>query len=144
MGRRRSFYARDGRGRFAHTNTVYRKKSSTRRKIAIAGAGAAAVGIAAITVKSAHQAGLRAGYETGKAHGVNQSTQMRSRKGRVLPRSANHDYSKNPYAKGYKPIGKDKRARQVKRATVGTAMRRGRNVARKREARHSAGRRIKS
>lgn len=123
MARRRRFYARDTHGRFARVNGsrgVYKRRMSTRKKIAIAGAGAVAVGVAAYGGRELYRAGARKGWEIGKVQGVKQGKPLRGNRGRFLSDSAKRDYSQNPFARGYRPVGKEGRARKVpKLRTVG-------------------------
>lgn len=141
MGRR-SFYARDGRGRFARTNSTYKRKLSTKKKVAIAGAGAVGVAAVAIGTHQAYRAGGRKGYEIGKKHGVYMGAPLRDKKtGRVRPNADKKDFSQNPYARGYRP-GKRGMQGAAKR-TAGTHIRTARASIRKSEARHAAGHKIK-
>ena len=122
MGRRK-FYARDRSGRFARTagsKGVYRKKASTRRKVAYAAGAAAIVGGAAIGGRELYRAGGRKGFEYGKAQGIKEGKPLRGRKGKFLPDDLKRDYSQNPYARGFRPVGKEGRARKApKLRTVG-------------------------
>ena len=116
MARRRRNYARDRRGRFARTTGrggVYKKKMSTRKKIAIAGAGAVAVGAAVVGTQQAYRAGARKGWEVGKAHGVYEGKPLRGAKGRIRPNSEKRDVSRNPYSRGYRPVAKHNMARRT-------------------------------
>lgn len=143
MARRRSFYARDSHGRFARTNTVYRKKSSTKRKVAIAGAAAVAVGGAYVGAHHAYSAGARKGWEIGKMHGVKEATPHRGTNGRMRPKSEKRDYSQNPFAKGYAPFGKEGRARKLPKVTPGSMYRTSRQRSRRREKNFAAGRKVR-
>lgn len=123
MARRRRFYARDRSGRFARTagsRGVYKKKSSTARKVAI-GVGIVAIGGAvAVGTHQAYRAGGRKGFEYGKAQGIKSAAPLRGRKGKFLPNDLKRDYSQNPYAKGFRPVGSEGRARRApKIRTVG-------------------------
>ena len=126
MGRRK-FYARDRSGRFARTTGskgVYRKKASTRRKVAYAAGAVAIAGGAALGGRELYRAGGRKGFEYGKAQGIKQGAPLRGRKGKFLPDDLKRDYSQNPYARGFRPVGKEGRARKApKLRTVGDRVR---------------------
>ena len=142
MGRR-SFYARDNRGRFARTNSTYKRKASTRRKVAIAGAGALGVAAVAIGTHQAYRAGGRKGYEIGKKHGVYMGAPLRDKKtGRVRPNSDKKDFSQNPYARGFRPKSHGMQGAR-RNPTVGTRIRAGKVAIHKAEARHVAGKRAR-
>lgn len=123
MARRRRFYARDRHGRFARTagsKGVYKRRMSTRKKVAIAGAAAVAVGVGVVGGRELYRAGARKGWEIGKVQGVKQGKPLRGNRGRFLSDSAKRDYSQNPFARGYRPVGKEGRARKApKLRTVG-------------------------
>lgn len=115
MARRRRFYARDTHGRFARTagaKGVYKKKMSTKRKVAIAGAGAVAVGAVAVGGREAYRAGARKGWEVGKRQGIYEGKPLRGKRGKFMPNSVKHDTSQNPFARGYRPVGPMGRARK--------------------------------
>ena len=106
MARRRRFYARDTHGRFARVNGsrgVYKRRMSTRKKIAIAGAGAVAVGVAAYGGRELYRSGARKGYDVGKKHGLYEGKPLRGSKGRIRPNSEKKDTSQNPFARGKRP-----------------------------------------
>ena len=125
MARRRRFYARDTHGRFARVNGsrgVYKRRMSTRKKIAIAGAGAVAVGVAAYGGRELYRSGARKGYDVGKKHGLYEGKPLRGSKGRIRPNSEKKDTSQNPFARGKRPQRHGlQRARN--RAGIGTRMR---------------------
>ena len=115
MGRRR-FYARDSHGRFARTagpKGVYKKKTSTKRKVAYAAGGAAVVAGAAIGGRELYRAGGRKGYEYGRAQGIKTGQPLRGPRGKFLKDEFKRDSSQNPFARGYRPVGKDGRARRA-------------------------------
>lgn len=99
--RRRGFYARDSHGRFARvagSKGVYRRKSSTGRKVAIAGATVAVAAGVAGGIYVAHEVGKSKGWEVGKAHGVYEASPLRVN-GRFT-KGTKRDVSKNPYTAG--------------------------------------------
>ena len=115
MARRRRFYARDSHGRFSKTagrKGTYKKKLSTRRKVAYGVAAAAVVGGAALGGRELYRAGGRKGYEYGRAQGIKTGKPLRGSKGRFLGDEHKRDSSQNPYARGYRPFGRDGRARK--------------------------------
>lgn len=115
MARRRRFYARDRRGRFARTAGAkgsYKRKMSTRKKVAIGAAGAVAIGAAAYGGRELYRAGGRKGWEYGKVQGRQEATPKQVRRaGRFTGEKVNRDYSQNPFARGFMPAGKEGRAR---------------------------------
>lgn len=132
MGRRK-FYARAKNGQFARTagsKGVYRKKTSTRRKVAYAAGAVAIAGGAALGGRELYRAGGRKGFEYGKAQGIKQGAPLRGRKGKFLPNDLKRDYSQNPYARGFRPVGKEGRARKApKLRTAGDRMRQSTRIA---------------
>lgn len=127
MARRRRFYARDRRGRFARTAGAkgsYKRKMSTRKKVAIGAAGAVAIGAAAYGGRELYRAGGRKGWEYGKVQGRQEATPKQVRKsGRFTGQKVNRDYSQNPFEKGYSPFGKEGRARKRPKVTAGSIAR---------------------
>lgn len=122
MARRRRFYARDRRGRFARTTGAggqYKKKMSTKKKLAIAGAGAVAVGAAAYGGRELYRAGGRKGFEYGKAQGIYEARPRRE-KGRFSKRPK-VDTSQNPFEGRNRPRGPMGLARP--RPTIGRRVR---------------------
>lgn len=106
MARRRRFYARDSHGRFARTagsKGVYKRKMSTRKKVAIAGAAAVAVGVGVAGGRELYRAGARKGYDVGKKHGLYEGKPLRGARGRIRPNSEKKDTSQNPFARGKRP-----------------------------------------
>ena len=104
--RRRGFYARDRRGRFAKTSGakgVYKKKLSTKKKVAIGGAIVVGAGVAAIGGRELYRAGGRKGYEYGKKQGIYE-TRPRREKGRFSKRPK-VDTSQNPFEGRNRPVG---------------------------------------
>lgn len=122
MARRRRFYARDSRGRFARTagsRGRYKKKMSTRKKVVLAGAGAVAVGAAAYGGRELYRAGARKGWDIGKHQGRHEATPARIRRGgKFTKETVNRDFSQNPFARGYMPAGKHGRAAQKPKLTA--------------------------
>lgn len=113
MARRRGFYARDSHGRFARTGHVYSKKMSTKRKLAIAGAGAVAVGTAVGVshsygkrsgIRQGHRVGYERGFQAGKRNITNSLPQRDPKTGR-MGRSINKQrrLDRAAYARGAKP-----------------------------------------
>lgn len=130
MARRRRHYARDRHGRFARTygpKGQYKRKMSTRKKVAIAGAGAVAIGAVAVGTHAAYRAGARKGWEIGKVQGNYEGRPLRGKNGRMLPASQKKDYSQNPFARGNRPVGRMGTARP--RPGVRTRIRAGRVAA---------------
>lgn len=111
MGRRRvrRFIARDSHGRFAKTGSVYRRKASTRKKVAIGAAGAVIVAGAIVGGRELYRSGARTGYDVGKSHGIKSATPVR-RNGRFVGK--NPKEYKNPYRRGYRAVGKNRMARR--------------------------------
>lgn len=124
MARRRRFYARDRRGRFARTaggKGVYKKKLSKKKKLAIGGAVVVGVGAAALGGRELYRAGGRKGWEIGKRQGIYEGKPLRGKNGRMRPNSEKRDYSQNPFAPGMRPVGPMGAARP--RPSAGTRIR---------------------
>lgn len=159
--RRRRFYARDRRGRFARTHGArgqYKRRMSTRKKVVIAGGAVVAAGAVAYGGRELYRAGARKGWDLGKHQGRHEATPARIRRGgKFTKETVNHDFSQNPFARGYKPAGRHGRAvrkpkvtaaslgrlyRRYERAAEGQGPRRAsRNIARQtvsRQARRAA------
>ena len=132
MGRRK-FYARAKNGQFARTagsKGVYRKKTSTRRKVAYATGAALIVGGAAVGGRELYRAGGRKGYEYGRAQGIKTGAPLRGPKGKFLKDDLKRDSSQNPFARGFRPVGKDGRARKApKLRTAGDRLRQSTRIA---------------
>lgn len=137
MARRRRFYARDRRGRFARTagsKGTYKKKMSTRKKVAIGAAAAVAVGGAAYGGRELYRAGGRKGWELGKVQGRQEATPKQVRRqGKFTGEKVNRDYSQNPFARGYMPAGKEGRARKRPGVNAGSIARAYKRYERKAE-----------
>jgi len=88
MARRRSYYVRDRNGRFSNIaggrNVALKpRKMSTKKKVAIAAAGAAAVTVVGVGAYELHRAGARKGYATGLRHAKQNAKPKRDAKGRM-------------------------------------------------------------
>jgi hypothetical protein len=124
MARRRRFYARDSHGRFsrvAGSRGAYRRKMSTRRKVAYGVAAAAVVGGGALGARQAYRAGARRGYDVGKKQGIYLGKPLRGANGRMRPNAEKRDYSQNPFARGHRSVGPMGQARR--NASIGTRIR---------------------
>lgn len=120
----RRFYARDSHGRFSRTagrGGAYRRKTSTKRKVAY-GVGALAIaGGAAIGGRELYRAGGRKGFDYGLAQGKKAGAPLKGSKGRFVkneyigadgtPKTVRRDTT-NPFSRGQRPVGKDGRARK--------------------------------
>lgn len=124
MARRRRFYARDSHGRFSKTagrGGQYRKKISTRRKVAYAAGGVALVGAAAYGGRELYRSGARKGWDVGKKQGIYEGKPLRGKNGRIRPNAEKLDFKQNPFARGYRPVGKNNAGRR--NARIGTRIR---------------------
>ncbi len=114
MGRRALYY-RDSHGRFTNAQG-YRRKLSTKQKVALAAAGAVMVGTAAVGTHQVYRAGARKGYARGVRHGFTEGFShgkpTRNAKGHMQAPQPKKP-RKNPYRSSSVPSRRRFRAARV-------------------------------